>query len=65
MLKKIYLYNQETTLTGKNIIKAIKEIKEKGYTIHLYYVGVDSPEIAKQRVKNRVKRGGHDIPELS
>ena len=62
-VEKNISFNQETTLTGKNIIKAIREIKEKGYTIHLYYVGVNSPEIAKQRVKNRVRRGGHDIPE--
>ena len=62
-VEKNISFNQETTLTGKNIIKAIKEIKSRGYTIHLYYVGVNSPEIAKQRVKNRVKRGGHDIPE--
>ena len=62
-VEKNLSFNQETTLTGKNIIKAIREIKEKGYTIHLYYVGVSSSEIAKLRVKNRVKKGGHDIPE--
>ena len=62
-VEKNISFNQETTLTGKNIIKSIKEIKLKGYIIHIYYVGVNSPEIAKQRVKNRVKRGGHDIPE--
>lgn len=56
-------FNQETTFTGKNIIKAINEAKEKGFTIHLYYVGVDTPEIAKQRVRNRVLKGGHDIPD--
>jgi len=56
-------FNQETTLTGKNILKAIKEIKEKGYIVHLYYVGVENPDIAKERVKNRVLKGGHDIPD--
>lgn len=55
-------FNEETTLTGKTILKTIEKAKELGYTIHLYYVGVDSPEIAKQRVKNRVSQGGHDIP---
>jgi len=55
-------FNQETTLTGKNILKAIKDIKEKGYTLHLYYVGIESPEISKERIKNRVVKGGHDIP---
>lgn len=27
------------------------------------YIGVDSPEIAKKRVKMRVENGGHGIPE--
>lgn len=56
-------FNQETTLTGKRIIKTIDILKEQGYEINLYYVGVDSPEIAKRRVKDRVLLGGHDIPE--
>ena len=60
---KMISFNQETTLTGKRILKAIEEIKEKGYTIYLYYIGVDSPAIAKERIKNRVLKGGHNIPE--
>ncbi|GAA6444825.1 MULTISPECIES: hypothetical protein [Hungatella] len=34
-----------------------------GYGIELHYVGVDSPEIAKQRIAERVKMGGHGIPD--
>lgn len=61
-IEKNLSFNQETTLTGKNIIKAIKEIKEKGYTLHLYYIGLESAEISKERIKNRVLNGGHNIP---
>ena len=32
-----------------------------GYELQLFYVGVNSPEIAKERIKNRVEKGGHDI----
>ena len=56
-------FNQESTLTGKSILKTIDILKEQGYEINLYYVGVESAEIAKERVKNRVSKGGHDIPE--
>lgn len=56
-------FNQETTLCGKSIIKNILKAKELGYFIELHYVGVDSVEIAKERVKHRVKNGGHGIPE--
>lgn len=56
-------FNQETTLCGKTVIKNISKAKELGYFIELHYVGVDSVEIAKERVKHRVSQGGHGIPE--
>lgn len=56
-------FNQETTLCGKSIIKNILKAKELGYLIELHYVGVDSVEIAKDRVRYRVENGGHGIPE--
>ena len=56
-------FNQETTLCGNSIIKNIKTAKEKGFYIVLNYIGVESPEIAKERVKIRVSKGGHGIPE--
>ncbi|PAF52130.1 ATPase [Helicobacter sp. 13S00477-4] len=57
-IKKQISFNQEV----KNIYKDdFIELRGKGYKIHLYYVGVDSVEIAKQRVAMRVAKGGHDI----
>lgn len=56
-------FNQETTLCGKSIIKNIMKAKELGYFIELHYVGVDSAQIAKNRVRHRVENGGHGIPE--
>ena len=61
-IEKGLSFNQETTLTGKSIIKLVDQVKEKGYKVHLFYVGVNSPEIAKERIAERVKKGGHDIP---
>ena len=43
--------------------REIMKAKEKGYFIELHYVGVESVEIAKERVKYRVEQGGHGIPE--
>ena len=54
---------QETTLCGHLAMKNVHEAKMFGYMIELHYVGVDSVEIAKRRVKYRVRKGGHDIPE--
>lgn len=56
-------FNQETTLCGKNILNLFKELKNRGFAVWLYYVGVDTPQIAKQRVRARVAKGGHDIAD--
>lgn len=54
-------FNQETTLCGRSILKNIEKAKNQGYFIELHYVGLDNAEIAKTRVRDRVKRGGHGI----
>ena len=54
-------FNEETTLTGKTILKTIERAKELGYELQLFYVGVSSTEIAKERIKSRVEKGGHHI----
>lgn len=55
-------FNEETTLCGKTIIKLFEKLKENGYKIDLYYVGLKNSDIALERIKNRVANGGHDIP---
>ncbi len=67
LIKKYILegvsFNQETTLSGKSIIRNIRLAKENGFYIVMNYIGVDDPEIAKERVKIRVSKGGHGIPD--
>lgn len=55
-------FNQETTLSGKSIISNIKAAREKGFYVAMNYIGVESSDIAKQRVMLRVSKGGHGIP---
>lgn len=55
-------FGQETTLTGHSIINTIKCAKRLNYRIKLIYVGLDSVDLAIQRVADRVTKGGHDIP---
>lgn len=62
-IKKAYGFNQETTLCGNSILSLFKKLQKNSYTINLYYIGLDSPNTAKQRVKIRVAKGGHDIKE--
>lgn len=56
-------FTQETTLSGKKTLKTILEAREKGYETFLYYIAVSSVEESLSRIKNRVNKGGHDIPE--
>ncbi|WP_283684636.1 zeta toxin family protein [Clostridium perfringens] len=56
-------FNQETTLSGKSIIRNIKLAKASGYYVIMNYIGVDTVDIAKERVRLRVKKGGHGIQD--
>lgn len=56
-------FNQETTLCGHSIFRNMQRAKQEGYVIELFYVGLDSAEIAKERIAKRVERGGHGIPD--
>lgn len=56
-------FNQETTLAGKSVINQVRKLKDKGYSINLFYVGLTSKELAVERVKYRVANGGHNIDE--
>ncbi len=53
----------ETTLSGKSYVNLFRELKAKGYTLHLFFLWVSSPELAIARIKERVREGGHNIPE--
>lgn len=56
-------FNQETTLAGSSIMNHIKRAKEKSYAVTVCYVGLESADLAIQRVQQRVKQGGHGISE--
>lgn len=56
-------FNQETTLCGKSILNNIDKAKKRGYFIELHYIGVENAGIAKERVLERMKQGGHGIPD--
>jgi predicted ABC-type ATPase len=40
-----------------------KAAAEKGYTVVLCYIGIDSVEVSQERVAMRVLQGGHDVPD--
>lgn len=54
-------FTQETTLSGHRVKNTAQRVKEAGYYVRLYYVGLDTVEESKRRIANRVARGGHNI----
>jgi predicted ABC-type ATPase len=53
----------ETTLASLTFIKFIEEAQRSFYLVTLIFLWLDSEELAISRVQNRVKEGGHNIPE--
>jgi predicted ABC-type ATPase len=53
----------ETTLGGHTISALLHEALAAGIDVRMWFVGLSSPELHMARVRARVARGGHDIPE--
>jgi predicted ABC-type ATPase len=53
----------ETTLGGRTITTLLERAAFTGIQVHIWYIGLRSPELHIQRVRARVAKGGHDIPE--
>jgi predicted ABC-type ATPase len=53
----------ETTLGGGTMTRILAEAAAAGFEVRIFYVGLASPELHLARVQQRVKGGGHDIPE--
>src|ERR1700752_5010705 len=55
----------ETTLGGSTMPRLLTEAATQGFEVRIWYVGLASPDLHIERVRNRVRAGGHDIPESS
>ena len=53
----------ETTLASRTLAPRIEQLQREGYRCHLVFFWLPSPELAVQRVAQRVLSGGHHIPE--
>jgi predicted ABC-type ATPase len=53
----------ETTLSGTTYLPLLRRLKTQRYKIHLFFLWIPTVELALARVADRVRQGGHDIPE--
>jgi predicted ABC-type ATPase len=58
-------FGLETTLAGRGYVKLITDLKHSGYHVALFFLWLPSADMAVARVANRVRQGGHDIPETT
>jgi predicted ABC-type ATPase len=53
----------ETRLSGRSYLSLIRRLKKKGNRVHLFFLFVEGIDVALSRIRGRVLRGGHDVPE--
>lgn len=53
----------ETTLSGRGYLRLIKVWQESGYRVKIIFLQLESADEAVARVAQRVRQGGHSIPE--
>lgn len=67
MLHDVLLARQpfcyETTLSSHQSLKILSQARLRGYRVSLIFVALQDSELHVQRVKDRVMKGGHSIPE--
>jgi predicted ABC-type ATPase len=56
-------FTMETTLGGSTIPRLLAEAASQGIEVRIWYVGLSTAETHIERVRHRVRSGGHDIPE--
>jgi predicted ABC-type ATPase len=53
----------ETTLASRTFAPWIKNLKQAGFIFHLVFLWLPNEEFAIARVAERVRMGGHNVPE--
>ncbi len=53
----------ETTLSGRSHARWLRELQRAGYRTHLIFLSLPSADLAIARVADRVRRGGHHVPD--
>lgn len=56
-------FSFETTLSGRAYAPLLRDMRAAGYRIWLDFLWIPQLGITRQRVRQRVAKGGHDIPD--
>jgi len=53
----------ETTLAGRSHINLLKKLRRDGWHVILFFLWIPDAAFSKSRIRERVKHGGHNIPD--
>lgn len=56
-------FTLESTLSGLYLKKWIDRVKKDGYTVNVIYLFLENPKVCMERIKERVLKGGHFVPD--
>ena len=63
LLEKLVSFSFETVMSAPDKLTLLENAQRLGYRTYLYYIATDDPSINVARVQNRVRQGGHDVPD--
>jgi len=63
MLEAGRSFATETVFSHPSKLGIIDRARDRGYLVVVMHVGLDSPDLSVARVRERVREGGHDVPE--
>jgi predicted ABC-type ATPase len=62
LLEEGKTFTFETVMSSRDKVDFMREARNRGYRVYLYFVATDDPEINLDRVRRRVMQGGHPVP---
>lgn len=62
LLKQRVKFSFETVFSHASKVDLMRRAERLGYKVYLYFICTEHPEINVDRVRSRVKAGGHNVP---
>ncbi|MBI2118045.1 MAG: zeta toxin family protein [Elusimicrobia bacterium] len=63
LIQKRKSFSFETTLSGRSYLRLFKALRKLNYKLFLFFLWVPNVELSLKRIDERVKKGGHNVPE--